>query len=228
MSEQLLANGGTSQLGTWTNFSTAITGVGELYGCLPQLTQGDDDWQRVGNVIAPTSCKVKLDMCIGAHNDSDSYDLTVHVFFLTCPQVKMWNNYTAIPISSLLEAGNGGQVSFDGTQFHAQYPVNRRNFKVIKHRQFRLVKGFGQPLSTPAATLSATDAVVSPSTQYVHITQKIPLPKKLKYQAGGTTYPTNYAPFMCIGYTRNDANTGAVSNHFIRALGQVQMSYKDE
>lgn len=220
--------GASSTLATWTNFSTAITGVGEMYGCLPRISQGTDECNRVGNSISPTSCKVKLDMCIGSHNDSDSYDLTVHVFFLTCPQVKAWNNYTAIPITTLLAKGDGTNVSFDGTQFVAQYPVNNAEFKVIKHRSFRLVKGFGQPLSTPATNAGTTDGVISPSTQYVRIVQKIPVPKKFKYENNSSTYPTNYAPFMCIGYTRNDANTGAVSNHFIKALGQTQLSYKDE
>ena len=120
-------------------------------------------------------------------------------------------------------------MSFDGTQFVAQYPVNTAEFRVIKHRSFRMVKGFGQPFTAPVNTSAgATDGVISPSTQYVRIVQKIPVPKKLKYEANNSVYPTNYAPFMCIGYTRNNADTRAVSNHFIKVLGQTQLSYKDE
>lgn len=229
VSEALLGNGSSSVLATWTNFSTAITSVGELYGCLPRVTQGTDECQRVGNTISPTSCRVKLDLCVGAHNDNDSYDLTVHVFFMTCPQVKSWPNYTAIPITTLLAKGDGTNVGFDGTQLAAQYPVNTTEFKVIKHRQFRLVKGFGQVISNSgAAHAGNTDACITPSNQYVHLVQKIPMPKKLKYEASNSVYPTNHAPFVCIGYTRNNADKGAVSNHFIQVLGQTQMTYKDE
>ena len=228
-SEAMLGNGSSSVLSTWTNFSTAITGVGEMYGCLPRVLQGVDECNRIGNTLSPSSCRVKLDMCIGSINDNDSYDLTIHVFFLTCPQVKQWNNYTAIPITTLLAKGDGTNVSFDGTQFVAQYPVNTAEFKVIKHRTFRMVKGFGQALSSSgSATAGSTTAVISPSTQYVRLVQKIPVPKKLKYENNSAVYPTNYAPFMCIGYTRNNADTGAVSNHFIKVLGQTQLSYKDE
>ena len=228
-SEALLGNGSSSVLSTWTNFSTAITGVAEMYGCLPRVLQGTDECNRIGNSISPTRCTVKLDMAIGSYNDNDPYDLTVHVFFLTCPQVKQWNNYTAIPITTLLAKGDGTNVSFDGTQFVAQYPVNTAEFRVIKHRSFRMVKGFGQPFTAPVNTSAgATDGVISPSTQYVRIVQKIPVPKKLKYEANNSVYPTNYAPFMCIGYTRNNADTRAVSNHFIKVLGQTQLSYKDE
>lgn len=227
VAETLLANGSTSNLATWTDFSTAITSVGEMYGCLPRVQQGTDEYQRIGNTISPTSCRVKLDICVSSISDNNSYDYTVHVFFLTCPQVKAWNNYTAIPITTMLAKGDGTNVGFDGTQIHAQYPVNTTQFKVIKHRRFRLMKGFGQAISTTAGSTSA-DAVNSQTSQYVHLEQRIPLPKKLKYEAAGNVYPTNYAPFMVIGWTRNDANSGAVSSKFIKVLGQVQMSYKDE
>ena len=222
-SETLLANGASSNLGTWTSFSTAITSVGELYYCLPRVLQGVDECNRVGNTISPTSCKVKLDICVSDILDNNSADYTIHVFFLTCPQVKSLNNYTAIPITTLLAKGDGTNVGFDGTQIAAQYPINTAEFKVIKHRKFRLMKGFGQAISA-----AALDAVNSQTSQYVHIVQKIPLPKKLKYEVNSSVYPTNSAPFMCIGWTRNNADPGAVSNSFIKVLGQVQMSYKDE
>lgn len=222
VSEPLLANGSSSNLGTWTDFSTAITGVGEIYYCLPRSQQGTDECNRIGNTISPTSCRVKLDITTEP-SDNNSFDYMVHVFFLTCPQVKSMNNFTAIPITTLLAKGDGTNVSFDGTQIRAQYPVNTAEFRVIKHRKFRLMKGFGQAIS-PAAL----DAVNSQTTQYVHLDQRIPLPKKLKYEANNSVYPTNAAPFMVIGWTRNNADPGAVSNKFIKVLGQVQMSYKDE
>lgn len=222
VSETCVANGAASNLATWTDFSTAITSVGELYACLPRVQQGTDECNRIGNTISPTSCKVKLDLTMEP-SDNNSYDYTVHVFFLTCPQVKAWNNFTAIPITTMLAKGDGTNVGFDGTQIHAQYPVNTTQFKIIKHRKFRLMKGFGQAIS-PAAL----DAVNSQTTSYVHLEQRIPLPKKLKYEAAGNVYPTNHAPFFCIGWTRNNADPGAVSNKFIKVLGQVQMSYKDE
>ena len=223
VSETLLGNGSSSNLGTWTSFSTAVTSVGELYYCLPRVQQGVDECFRIGNTIAPTSCRVKLDICVSDVLDNNSMDITVHVFFLTCPQVKSLNNYTAIPITTLLAKGDGTNVGFDGTQIAAQYPINTAEFKVIKHRKFRLMKGFGQAIST-----AALDAVNSQTTQYVHIDQRIPLPKKLKYEVNTSVYPTNAAPFMCIGWTRNNADPGAVSNSFIKVLGQVQMRYKDE
>lgn len=221
-SETLLGNGVASNLGTWTDFSQAITSVGELYYCLPRVLQGVDECNRIGNTISPTSCRVKLDITTEP-SMNDSFDYTVHVFFLSCPQVKSINNYTAIPILSMMAKGDGTNVPFDGTQIVAQYPINTAEFRVIKHHKFRLMKGFGQAIS-PAAL----DAVNSQTSQYHRINQRIPLPKKLKYEANNSTYPTNAAPVMCIGWTRNNADPGAVSSKFIKVLGQVQLSYKDE
>lgn len=221
VSETLLGNGSSSNLGTWTDFSTAITSVGEIYYCLPRTQQGTDECNRIGNTLSPTSCKVKLDITTEP-STNDSFDYTIHVFFLTCPQVKSLANYTAIPILTMMAKGDGTNVPFDGTQIVAQYPINPAEFKVIKHRKYRLMKGFGQAVS-PAAL----DAVNSQTSQYIHLEQRIPLPKKLKYEANNSVYPTNAAPFMVIGWTRNNADPGAVSNKFIKVLGQVQMSYKD-
>jgi hypothetical protein len=57
---------------------------------------------------------------------------------------------------------------------------------------------------------------------------KVPLPKTLIYDRQSSTYPTNSAPFLVIGYTKND-NDGQshVSMDYISVLGQVQMYYKD-
>jgi len=226
--EPLRNGSGASILNQWTAFSTAITGTGELYSCMPRVSQGTDDHQRIGNRLTPKSCRVKLDMVIGTWDDNSSFDLTVHVFFLTCPQVRAWANYTAIPITTMLNNGDGTNVSFDGTVLHGQHPINNAEFKVIKHKTFRMVKGFGKAMSTTSASAGATDAVIAPSAQYWRLNQKIPLPKALKYETAGQEYPTNAAPFMCIGFTRNNEDPRGVSNHFIYAQGQTQMLYKDE
>jgi len=50
----------------------------------------------------------------------------------------------------------------------------------------------------------------------------------LTYDRASSTYPTNAAPFLVIGYTKNDNDGQAhVSMDYISVLGQVQMYYKD-
>jgi hypothetical protein len=226
VTEGLRVPNGITNLATWGGFSSAITGVGEIYAALPRTYQGLDDHQRIGNKISPKYVKIKLDITSTTWDDNSSRDRTVHVFLLTATSVKSLDNHTAIPITQLLNKGDGTNVSFDGTAYTAQYPVNTSEFRVLKHVRKRMVKGFGQPNGTTSSTAGGTDSVISPSGQYAHITLNVKIPKTFKFDRATQHYPTNYAPFLCIGFTDNKARDGAPLD-YINVLGQVQMGYKD-
>ena len=228
VSEALRNLSGTSTLSTFGGFSSAITGVGEIYAAIPRIHQGIDEYQRIGNRVCPKSCVIKLDICTKVWNDNGSRDRTVHVFLLRSVSVKSLDNYTAIPITTLLQKGDGTNVSFDGTSFHAQYPVNTAEFKVLKHKSMRMVSGFGQSNSTTSATAGGTDGVISPSHQYAHVSLKVPLPKKMVYENNASTYPTNTAPFLCIGFTNNNSDVRSAPLDYVQVLGQTQLIYTDE
>jgi len=217
-----------NNLGNFVGFSTAITGTGEIYGCLPITAQGVDDFQRVGNKIKPSRVTVRLDLAVKDHVDNSALDRTVHVFLMSAKSVKSLDNYTAIPITLMMEKGDGTQTSFDGTTYNAQLPINRKEFTVHKHKVFRLVSGFGKSVGTTSASAGTTDSVISPSYSYARISMKVPTPKTLIYDRASATYPTNAAPFLVIGYTKNN-NDGQdhVSMDYVSVLGQVQMYYKD-
>jgi len=223
-----IPNTSVNNLGSFVGFSTAITGTGEIYGCLPIVNQGVDDHNRVGAKIKPSRCTVRLDIAVKDHVDNSALDRTVHVFLLSAKSVRSLDNFTAIPITLLMDKGDGTQTSFDGTTFNAQLPINRKEFTVHKHKVFRLVSGFGKAIGTTSASAGTTDSVISPAYSYARISMKVPLPKTLTYDRAASTYPTNSAPFLVIGYTKNDNDGQAhVSMDYISVLGQVQMYYKD-
>jgi len=127
-----------------------------------------------------------------------------------------------------MDKGDGTQTSFDGTTYNAQLPVNTEAFKVLHHKQMRMVQGFGKAVGTTAATAGSTDSVISPSYSYARLNMKIPVPKTLSYDLSTSQYPTNSAPFLVIGFTKNDNDGQAhVATNYISVLGQVQMYYKD-
>lgn len=229
VSEAVRALSGLSTLSTWGGFSSAITGVGEIYAALPRIYQGTDDHERIGNQICPKSCVVKLDICAKVWNDNSSQDRTVHVFLLQALSVKSLDNYSAIPITQLLDKGDGTKVAFDGTVFTAQYPVNTSEFKVLKHKSMRMVQGFGQSRGTTAATAGSTDSVISPAHSYAHVSLNVKnLPKKFKYDRASQSYPTNSAPFIVIGFTDNNTYVASAPLDYVQVIGQTQMFYTDE
>lgn len=228
VSESLRACNGSSTAGAWIGFSSAITGIGEIYAAIPRVNQGNDDHERVGNQLTAKRVTVKLDVSAKVWNDNGSRDRTVHVFLLTSKSVKSLDNYSAIPIGQLLDKGDGTKVGFDGTCFTAQYPVNLSEFTVLKHKAMRMVTGFGQANSTTSATVVTTDGVISPSHQYAHISMNVKVPKKFKYDRATQTYPTNTAPFIVIGFTNNNTYQANAPLDYVQVLGQVQMKYTDE
>jgi len=227
VSESLYQMTGGATPGAFISFSSAITGTSEIYSAIPRITQGLDDNNRIGNQICPRSVTVKLDICTATFGDNASRDRTVHVFLLTAKSVKSLDNYTAIPITQLLNKGDGTNGPFDGTQFTAQYPVNRSEFTVLKHKTMRMVKAFGITNGIAGIDVANTDNVITPSHQYAQISLKVKCPKTFKYDRASQRLPTNYAPFIVIGFTHNNDNTVA-PNDFIRVLGQTQMRYTDE
>jgi len=222
-----LSTGNT--LATYTAFSSGITGVAEIYAALPRVSQGVDEHERIGDSISPTSCVVHLDFTAPSFGQNNSIDKTIHVFLLQCLSVKDLDNYSAVPITALLDDGNGGNVGFDGTSLRSMMPVNRKNFQVLKHKKFRLVKGFGKPNGSSATDPAGmTDSTISPAGSYKKISMKVKLPKKLKYSSHGSRYPSNAAPFVVVGWTNNWAVDAASVIIDLQVIGRVEMRYKDE
>lgn len=212
---------------SFTGFSSGITSTGEIYGCLPHTAQGLDDHQRVGDTIAPIGCKVVLDLTFNDQTDQLSIDRTIHVFMLQAVAVKTLGNYTAIPITTMLDEGTGINVDFNGTKARSMCPVDKSSFRVLHHKQFRQFKPFGRPNGVTGTNPTNTDSVLSISSSYRRVTMNVKLPAKLKYDTKNAIYPENAAPFLVIGWTTNDATGPASSAIDLQVMGTTHLWYKD-
>lgn len=221
--------GGTA-LTNFVAFSSGITSVGEMYAAIPQINQGVDSFERVGDVIMPKSIYVDFNVAVkNAPSDAFSTDKIVHIFMLTSKAVKDLANYTAVPIGQLLDYGNGTSGGFDGSSGAAMYPVQKKSFTVLKHWKKRMSAGYGHAIGTTGTQAGTTDSVitVTPSS-YATMRIKVPSPKKLKYSVAASTYPNNFAPFFVVGWTRADV-AGSAGPTFINTYVQAKttMYYKD-
>jgi hypothetical protein len=220
-------NGLPSTLATFRNFSSAITGTTELYACIPQVSEGARDHQRIGDSISPTSAYVNLNLVATSATDLQSWDVTAHVFVLSAKQVKYMDNLSAVPISELMDNGQGGAVGFDGTLPTTLFKLNTAGFTVHAHRKVRLVKNFGWSNNGTGSFVPTQSSTVVDSRAYANIKIKVPLPKKLRYIRDSANYPDNSAPFLCIGWVRNDASGDTAASTFIEVEGKIHMFYKD-
>lgn len=214
-------------LATFQQFSSAITGTGELYACIPRINQGVDDYQRVGNSIQPVSCHVDGLLNVTTSDNSYAVDYVAHVFVLQAVAVKNLANLSSVPIGQLFENGAGGYISADGTTKMSKYPINRTDFKVLHHRRVRLTKCWGQTNGiggSLATTLATQD---SQNTGNYRFRLPIKLPKKLKYDVASQQYPSNSAPFLCIAWEQNDYAGDSAPITSIYAQARVHLRYKD-
>jgi len=195
-------------------FNSQISSTNEIYSLLPNILQGIDSNQRIGQTINPISLKCSLALqlvqpsnkvWVPTENGSNpligntySYpeDIIVHVYFLTSKQVKSVANYSAVPITDLLAYNGSTPVQFSGSWWDAELPVNKELFNVIKHYRIRLYKGsswqsyvangedFPSSASVPAQL--PTDGYATGSNNIIKIDTQIPCPKKLNYREGAT------------------------------------------
>ena len=213
---------------TFTAFSSGITSTNEIYAALPHTQQGTDDHQRIGDEIQPIKGQVKIDLAWNDQQNQQSFDRTVHVFLLTAVAVKDMVDVGSIPITELLDLGTGVNAGFNGTKDRSMAIVNNAGFRVLHHKQIRLSKVWGRPNGVTGTNIGGTDSIVgSIGPSYKRLVLNVRMPKKLKYDNHGATYPTNYAPFFCIGWTSNDAVGPADSSINLQVMSTVHMWYKD-
>jgi len=211
-----------------TAFTRGITSVAEIYPCLPPVnvsTSSANSHTRVGDLITPTSLTIKGRVSF-TFNTQVARSITVHIFCLSAHAVKNWDNYSAIPITTLLDNGAGSDVQFDGTVRTSLLPVNRQTFTVHKYLKFPLVKALG---NTNASISTPTDSVISPGYTSKEFTIRLKTPKFLKYALSGS-YPQNFAPFLCMGWTYNDeATAGDAPSQLITMNSCLSyLRYKDD
>lgn len=208
----------------FTAHSSAITSTNEIYMLIPPVAQGNNDNQRIGNVIQPVSLTTKVNLCVTSRQDP-SVSIWAHIFFLTSKSVKDWRNTPSVPTGVLMNKGDGTNTLFDGTSYTAMFPVNKSEFTVIAHKKILLQKG----ANNPNTAFAATETPSSDTFKYwANFSQKIPLPKELTYLDSVQARPTNSFPFMCMGFTATDqhGDTAPLTLQ-LRVQGQNHLYYKD-
>lgn len=218
-------NGNT--LEDFTQFSTAITGTSEIYGLIPAVTIGDDDYQRIGNQIQPTKLVVKIQCAVGAIASSQIY---VDFFFLHSKNIKDAKHTAQVAIQKLLNDGGGQNVPYDGTSYTAMMPINKTEFSSIKHVRYLFKKPYGDPQGLYSGAGAPPGASVSSVAQSVKtFSVTIPLPKKLTYEQRTDYVPSNTFPFMVVGFHAADQFGGSALTSTLPVYVQAQshLYYKD-
>lgn len=209
------------------------TNAGDLKWLLPNVVQGIGDNQRIGEQISPISLhingtvKVSLSILTG----NSPVDIFAVVYVLTH---KTYKNYeglnTGNNFAQLLMNGQGATSSFTGNVWAARQPVSRQNYNVLAKKIVRL--RYAGLYTSGGQSVSIANSHDYVANYNVVLTQKH-MPKALKYpeaDAPATAYtnsPTNYAPFMAVGFYWADGSGPAAPQALLESTYVTRLTYKD-
>lgn len=205
-----------------------ITAVGDYNPALPKLTQGEDDFQRIGNKIRPTSVAVSLKIGINAL-DLSANSLIGVIYYGTSRTEKTWQNNNPIQTVAILDNGDGTNSSFNGVRYDLTKPLDK---KLVTARRitFRLSKTGGiQNSDNGVATTQPGNFSTSNGLSEKSFMLRFRAPKSLSYQQAASTYPTNYAPWYAIGFCHADGSplTAHDQQNLVNINSKCHMYFKD-
>lgn len=191
-------------------YNAAISANSEIEPLLPPMQQGTNSGDRVGDKIKPKRLRVDVVVTTNGTYNSSQLNL-VRLFFL---QDKSIRNSVALKDIALTQVGtpiatqlldSGGILSgFAGVPNQIMRRVNRQRYTIFKDKILELISGTGQTPNGPNG-YNGTQTFVS-GQQCYRFSVVIPTPAVLKYSQAADNYPSNFAPFLAVGYVQPDGN----------------------
>lgn len=204
-----------------------INAVGDFNPALPKLTQGTDDYQRIGAKIQPVSVAVSLKIGLNPL-DLSANSLIGVIYYGTSKTEKTWQNNNPLQTANILDNGDGTNTSFGGTRFDLTKPLDK---KLVSARRitFRLSKTAGiQNSDNGVATTVPGNFSTSNGLSEKTFMLRFRAPKSLMYQINTSTYPSNYAPWYAIGFCHADGSALTLSDaNLVNVNAKCHMYFKD-
>lgn len=170
-------------------FNTSISGLGDVFQLIPPIITGNDNNDRLGNIIRPKSLIVKGHVTLNAGGQAAH---AVRVYVLThkvykSPSVLMANMGAETQV--LQDSWNDIDVAFDGTLSALTRPLNAKRWTNIKTYTFKLAKDNSDPMG---------------GRSYADFSCRIPTPATYLYDDDPASLPNNHAPVIAVGFARQD------------------------
>lgn len=207
---------------------TNLTAFNGFKPAIPTLSQGVGDFQRVGNKIMPT--KLYTDLCVGySATDVSCNEVIVTIYYGTTKAGKTWQGTNPVQsVNDLLDNGDGTTGAFTGMKADLLYPINRAamNAKCIT---FRLGKTSGVLNDNGAAAVTNGAYSTSNGSSFKRVRLNFKPPRALYYDQTAYVWPSNYAPWYAVSFTRVDdlATNNPLDAQRINVSSLNHMYFKD-
>lgn len=221
------SDGAGGSLGALWYSPGQLTTINDFYPAIPALGQGDDDYERVGNKISPTSLAVSVRVGFNPQ-DTKAQSLLGVIYYGTDRAGKTWNNVHPLQTASILDNGDGNNSVFNGQRQDLIKPTDKK-LVTLKRIVFRLSKTEGiQNSDLSGASVPAGNYSTSNGLSEKNFLLKFKVPQQVVYATRADTFPQNYAPFWAIGFCHADGSALTADDaELVNVNSKCHMYYKD-
>jgi len=190
------------------SFNSTISSASECYRLMPDIPQGTDDFQRIGDKVSGRYLYVKGHVQYNAAFINtprvDNYvpPSTIRLLILSQKNVKANAQISTLADTSQLLKDNvatGVARAYVGAMTDNLAPINKDLFKVHLDRKIKMKAIYQTSDNT------GTGGWVGLPTYYFSV--RIKMPKTLYFDATNGNSPNNFAPFLCMGSVLEDGSS---------------------
>lgn len=208
-------------------YSTGSLAAADYVPGMPALTQGTDDYQRIGNVVRPKKVSVSIKVGLNPQNIQACSLLGV-IYYGTSKDEKNWSVNSPAGNGQILDDGDGTTTAWQGLKYQLNNPIERHQYN-LKRIVFRLSKTEGiQNADISGATVTQGNYSTSNGLSVKNFLISFKPPKSLQYKSNTSVFPTNFAPFWGIGFCHADGSPLQVAdNELVQVTSKCHMYFKD-
>jgi len=188
------------------NFNSSISAASECYKILPDVSEGTDGHERIGNKIKPKYLVVKGKLHYSGVDQGTYFPPnTARLLILTQKNVKCNAQISSTVDPALLLKDNVGTDAarpYNGTNFDNLAPINKELFNVLMDKKVKLRAQIEKQLGNNNTVLAYGNQ------KTITWSVKIKCPAELTFDDTNGNTPNNFAPFFCMGGVNDDSTTG--------------------
>lgn len=198
----------TNASSTLVKYNSGIDSVGDMTQILPAINKGTGDQERIGERIRAQRFQVngfiKFDYNSAVASKAAAVGVRLMVVSMKTRSSLDSATATAAPLGGLLKKG-GTSVGFTGILSDLTAPINTDLFTCHYNKVMYLKQDMVFATGTPSNSWVTSD--ISKLIRFFKINLKVK-DKDLKYEDGTNSglYPTNYYPFLIVGYSYLDGS----------------------
>lgn len=212
-------------------FNSGIDAVGDLVQILPAVSVGVSENQRIGNQVRAKNLNVRGYVKLDINDTTDSTKLPHVLVRMMVITMKVCPSYQdaqtlASKIGTLLKKG-GTTTGYTGLLQDQFASINTDVFTVHHDYKFALKQDFINVIGAAAPSTTIVQDV-SKTIKFFNFNVKCKN-RLLRYDedVGSDIYPSNFGPFLVLGYTYADGSSADVLDTKVGLCFDSVLTYED-